>query len=127
MGRVPLRPRSIIGFLVGVFSAIGSVTFFLVYPPIRRRFDPAEYPIFAGMMLLFVMAIVATAAVKFFGNLGAFQQTALAKFCARPRFAFGIVPLLATAIALISRSWILFMMVMIIGIVLRHLSRKSDR
>lgn len=126
MGQVPLKPRNIIGFLVGAFSAIGTVVFLLVYPPIRHRFDSAEYPTFAGMMLLFVAAIVAAAGVKLFGNIEVFQQTALARFFARPRFMFCVVPLLATATALASHSWVLFMAILTIGGVLHSVGTRNS-
>lgn len=126
MGQVPLKLRNIIGFLAGASAGIGTVVFILVYPPIRQRFDPAEYPTFAGVMLLSMTAVMVAVGIKLFGNVAVFQQTALAKFCARPHFAFGIVPLVATAVALITRSGILFAAIVVIGSVLRTLSRKAS-
>lgn len=126
MGQIPLKPRYVIRFLIAACSGIGTVVFLLVYPPIRHRFDPTEYPIFAGMMLLFITISMVAIGMKFFGNVEAFQQTALAKFFAGPHFTFGIVPFVAAAITLITRSWILFVVIVTIGGVLRTLSRKAN-
>lgn len=120
-----VKSKSVIGYLVFAVSVIGFTVFVFTYPPIQRRFDPKEYPILFGMALLFVIATTGAIGLKFWGDLESFQRTAVAKLFARSSFYFGIFAPLAAVISLAIHSWVLFMVTMITGGVLRILSRKA--
>jgi len=120
-----VKPKSLGWFTVGTLSVIGFTVFVFTYPPIQRRFAPEEYPVLFGTALLFVTAVMVATGVKLFGNLQTFQRTRLASLFVKPSFYFGIFVPSAAGVLLITRSWVLFMVIMIVGGILRILSRKA--
>lgn len=120
----PVKPKSFGWFIAGTLSVIGFTVFVFTYPPIRHRFAPEEYPLLFGMALLLVTATMAATGMKLFCNLEAFQRTRLAKLYTKPAIYYGVIPLIVGVISLVTHSWILFMVIMIVGGILRILSRK---
>jgi len=117
-----VKPQNVIGFLLGAVSTIGFTTLVLVHPVIRHRFDPAEYLTISTLALLMVTAPVVAVGLKLFTNVK-MPQGEFAKFAAKRSFYYGVVPLLATIAALITHSWVLFAVIMIVGTTVGLLSK----